>query len=111
MVARHPAVQRYAQAASSFEKDVDSQRLLADYSRFIESLAQKEAAGRPIEVSDKRRLESLQSQLAMHPILRGLQMAEVEFADTLRKVDQAIIQGAGLDTKSKASGGAGGQHG
>lgn len=105
MVAKHPSIQKYVQATSAFEKDTDSQRLLADYSRFIESLAQKEATGRPIEVADKRKLETLQTQLAMHPILRGLQMAEVEFADTLRKVDQAIIQGAGLDMRAGKSAG------
>jgi len=89
-IAEHPAAQRLEGVIKRLEGDREAQRLLADNQRHMTTLMQKEQMGQPIEVEDKRKLEQLQSALAAHPTLGELQMAQMDYLDLMRKVDDAI---------------------
>ncbi|MCC6906434.1 MAG: YlbF family regulator [Phycisphaerales bacterium] len=90
LLAEHPAVARYRELLKAVRKDTDAQRLLADYSRHMDAISEKEQAGQPIEVQDKHKLADLQSRVAMHPQLREMQMAQMDYVDLMRKVDEAM---------------------
>lgn len=90
MIAAHPAVKKYEAVLAAIREDTEAQRLLADYSRHMDLLAEKESQGRPIEVEDKRRLSDLQGRIAMHARLRDMQMAQMDYVDLMRKVDEAM---------------------
>ena len=90
MIADHPAAKRLEQIATELGNDRDAQRLLADNQRLIETLVQKQQQGQPIEPAEKQKLDQLQSSLAMHPTLRSLQVAQMELADLMRRVDDAM---------------------
>lgn len=93
MISEHPAMQKYRELLTAIRKDTEAQRLLADYSRQMDTINEKESQGQPIEVDDKRRLSDLQGRVAMHPKLRDMQMAQMDYVDLMRKVDEAMALG------------------
>ncbi|MGB0767499.1 MAG: YlbF family regulator [Phycisphaeraceae bacterium] len=96
LLADHDAAKRLESATKAFENDVDSQRAMADYQRYAQTLQQKAQSGGAIEVEDKRKLETLQQAVVTNPLLANMQRAEMDYLDLLRKVDAAIVgSGAG----------------
>ena len=95
MVASHDATQKLESSLKALEADPDAQRAITDFNRFLQALAQKEQAGKPIEVEDKRKLESLQQAVVMNIKLRNFQMAQMDYVDLLRKIDDAIVNESG----------------
>jgi cell fate (sporulation/competence/biofilm development) regulator YlbF (YheA/YmcA/DUF963 family) len=90
LIADHPATQKFDGILKKLKDDTDAQRLLTDLNRHRETLAEKQQAGQPIEVEDKRKMESLQQSVATHELLRDLQMAEMDYVDLMRKVDEKL---------------------
>lgn len=89
-IAQHPAAAKFHQVVEKLEKDVEAQRVMADYQRLIQKLGEKEAQGQPIEVSEKRQVEQLQGSVMRNPLLQQLQMAQMDYLDLMRQVDEAI---------------------
>lgn len=90
MVADHPAVARYKQAQKAVTDDPEAGRLLADFDQQIEKLARQEQTGMPITDAQRQQLESLQSRIVSHLKIKNLNLAQVEFVDLLRKINQTI---------------------
>ena len=90
LIADHPATQKFDAVLKKLKDDTEAQRLVTDLNRHRETLAEKQSAGKPIEVEDKRKLESLQQAVASHAVLRDLQMAEMDYVDLMRKVDDRL---------------------
>ena len=94
LLAEHESVQKLESATKAFEADPASRQAMTDYQHFAQTLQQKAQQGSPIEVEDKRKLDSLQQAVITNPLLANMQRAEMDYVDLLRKVDSAII-GAG----------------
>lgn len=107
LVAQHPAVARYKQAQRAVAEDPDAGRLLADFDRQLEALGRQEQSGMPVSDAQRMQLESLQGRIISHIKIKALNMAQVEFVDLLRKVNQTI-QRPLADTPTPAAGAAGG---
>jgi cell fate (sporulation/competence/biofilm development) regulator YlbF (YheA/YmcA/DUF963 family) len=90
LVAQHPAVAKYKQAQRSVAEDPDASRLLTEFDRTLETLGRQEQSGMPVTDAQRQKLESLQSQIMSHIKMKALNMAQVDFVDLLRKVNQAI---------------------
>ena len=90
LIAQHPATLKLEGLLKTLDDDTEAQRLMNDLNRQRQALAEKQAKGDPIEVEDKRRLESLQQSVAASPVLRDLQMAQMDYVDLMRKVDEKI---------------------
>jgi len=90
LIAEHPATQKFEGLVKQLEADTDAQRLMNDLNRQNQTLTEKQAKGQPIEVDDKRKLQELQQSVGMNPILRDLQMAQMDYVDLMRKVDERI---------------------
>ena len=99
MISRHTASTAYHEAMKSLESDVEARRIITDYKRKAQALAEKEAKGQPIEVEDKHTLQELQSAMAMNPLLSKIQMVQMDYLDLMRKVESAMAQAAGEDNK------------
>ena len=106
LLAQHPAVRRLEELMQQLDNDVEAQRLQTDLARHRETLADKQRDGKPIEVDDKRRLESLQQSVAAHPILRDLQLAQMDYVDLMRSVDRKISSARADDTTASSTAGA-----
>ena len=88
LVSAHPAVAKYKDAQKLVSADPDAGRLLADFDRQLDTLSRQEASGMGITDAQRRSLESLQSQIMSHIKIKNLNMAQVDFVDLLRKVNQ-----------------------
>ncbi len=95
LVGDHAAAQRFDDAAKALDNDIEAQRLLTDFNRAIQEVAQKQAQQKPIEVADKKKLEDLQTQVAMNLKVRAMQQAQMDYVDLLRKVVTTITTEAG----------------
>lgn len=100
LIAAHDAVKKMTSATKAFEADTASQRAMADYQRFAQTLQQKAQAGGAIEVEDKANLEKLQQAVVTNPLLANMQRAEMDYLDLLRKVDGAIVGSGGATAEA-----------
>ncbi|MCC6680042.1 MAG: YlbF family regulator [Phycisphaeraceae bacterium] len=90
LIADHEAVRQLNQTLDNLKQDTDAQRALSDFERHVQTLGEKQAAGKPIEVEDKHKLQSLQLAVARNPLLRDLQVQQMNYLDLLRQVDEAM---------------------
>src|SRR5947207_10819977 len=98
LVAQHPAVAKYRQAQKTVSEDPDAGRLLRDFERTLETLGRQESTGQPVTDAQRQQLETLQSQIMSNIKVKALNMAQMEFVDLLRKVNQAV-QGKLVDVQ------------
>src|SRR5438067_12943533 len=110
LVAQHPAVERYKQAQKAVADDPDANRAMADFERHLETLGRQEQSGMPITDAQRQQLEAVQSRIVSNLKAKALNMAQVEFIDLLRKVNQAV-QGKVVDAAGGAGGGGAGAAG
>ena len=90
LIGSHEAAKKFADVMGRLREDEDAQRLLNDYNRHLNTIAEKESAGSPIEVDDKKKLETFQTQVMTHDLLRDLQMVQMDYVDLMRRVDEAM---------------------
>jgi cell fate (sporulation/competence/biofilm development) regulator YlbF (YheA/YmcA/DUF963 family) len=90
MLVEHPAVARYKSAQKAVSEDAEASRMLAEFDQQIEKLARQEQTGMPITDAQRQQLESLQSRIVSHLKIKNLNLAQVEFVDLLRKINQTI---------------------
>ena len=90
LVATHPAVAKYKTAQKTVADDADASRLLRDFERALDTLGQQEQRGMPVSEAQRSQLEALQVQIMSHIKVKALNMAQVDFIDLLRKVNQTI---------------------
>ena len=107
LIAEHSVSKSMESAIKALQNDTASQRALTDLNRHASSLEEKAAQGQPIEVADKQKFEQLQQAVAMSPLLANFQRAQMDYADLLKQVDDAIT-GAAPEEAAAAAGGAGG---
>lgn len=90
LVNSHAVAVKFEESVKALREDVEAQRTLTDYQRHLTALAEKNATGKPIEVDDKQKLETLQNKVIQTPVLRDFQMAQMDYLDLMRQVDAAI---------------------
>ena len=101
LIQTHPSAGKLDQVMHKLQNDRDAQRALADYNRQLSQLSEKEASGRGIDMEDKRKLDAAQKALGMNLLLREFQMAQIDFLELMRQVDDLI------DARGEAPAGAG----
>jgi cell fate (sporulation/competence/biofilm development) regulator YlbF (YheA/YmcA/DUF963 family) len=90
LVAQHPAVERYKNAQKAVGEDIEASKALADFERQLENLARQEQSGMAITDAQRQQLETAQSRIISNIKVKNLNMAQVDFIDLLRKVNQTI---------------------
>ncbi len=88
LLADHPAVEKYKQAQKSLQDDPDASSLLKEFNGVLTQIAHNERAGLPPTDDQRRKFESLQTQIAGHLKFKAYSIAEYELTDLLRKVSQ-----------------------
>lgn len=105
-IAEHDTTRKLERALKALDADTKAQRALNDYHRHIQAIAEKEQQGKPIEVADKKKLTELQNVVVTNAALRDFQVAQMDYMDLLRKVDEAMTGEVGLPEET--TGGPGG---
>lgn len=112
LIATHPSAKKLEDVLRKLQDDTEAQRAMNDYNRHLQTVGEKEMQGKPIEVEDKRKLESLQMAVVRNPTLRDFQMAQMDYLDLMRRVDEEIEgRAAGAQPAAAAPGGAPGAPG
>ncbi|WP_432798229.1 YlbF family regulator [Poriferisphaera sp. WC338] len=110
LIKEQDAAKKLDQAIEALKGDQDAQRVLNDYNRLAAQIAEKEQANKPIEVEEKYQMQELHKSVIMNKVLQDFQVAQMDYADLMRKVDEAmsggIAPGAGgsADGKKNSSG-------
>ncbi|HMD53277.1 MAG TPA: YlbF family regulator [Phycisphaerae bacterium] len=93
LIGNQSSVKNYRDLSRQLELDISARDLLEQFEQLMEQLAAKEAAMQPIEISEKQKAQSLQQSIAIHPLLKKLMAAQVEYMELMRKVQEAINVG------------------
>lgn len=93
LISTHAAAKRMDDLMKRLQNDREAQRVLTDFNRHMQMVSQKEQSGRPVEVEDKRKLDQHQTAVAQNLVLRELQMAQMDYLDLMRQVDD-LVNGA-----------------
>lgn len=90
LIASHDSAKRFEDVLKKLSQDVDAQRLLNDLNRHATKISQKEMQGQPIEVHEKHEIEKLRQSVARNAVLRDFQVAQMDYVDLMRQVDEAM---------------------
>lgn len=92
LVASHPAVQRYKDAQKALSNDPEASRLLAEFERELVNLSRQEQSGIPVTEAQQQKLQAIQSRIVSNLRIKALNLAEMEFYDLLRRVNQTVLR-------------------
>lgn len=90
------SIQESSQAASLREarKELDQHKdvldLLKEYQDQLEKVQKLEDENKPVEVSDKHRLQEIQGKLISNDVFKKYTAAQVEYVDLMRQVNTAL---------------------
>ena len=108
LVAKHPALQKYAQAQEALSKDAEATRLLQQFEQRANAMMRNEQMGQVVGESERRDLEQLQQQLASNLKVKAFSIAQTDMTDLLRKVSQTwqrpVAAAQGEDPTAPAGG-------
>jgi len=90
LISTHDAAKCFEGVLKKLSQDVDAQRLLNDLNRLTTKISQKEMQAQPIEVHEKHELEKLRQSVSRNTVLREFQVAQMDYVDLMRQVDQAM---------------------
>lgn len=88
LVARHPAIEKYAEAQEALSKDPEAGRLLQQFEQKAMVMARNEQMGQPVSQSERQELERMQTTIAGNIRVKAFSIAQTDMTDLLRKVSQ-----------------------
>lgn len=107
MIAAHSSVNKYKEAQKAVSTDPEAGRLLGEYEKEMMTLVRQEQQGIPVSDAQQQKLVALQGRIASNIRIKALNIAEMDFYDMLRKVNQTMLRQVNGVAGGAASGGAG----
>ncbi len=98
-LAESPQATALREAQQQLQQDDDTSDLVNQYRRKAEKIMQLEKQGKPVEPEDKRKLDELHSALASKPAFKSFTAAQYDYADLMRRVDQALNKHLGQEAE------------
>ena len=74
------------------EADEQAIKLIEDYQRQMQKIAELEGSAKPIEPEDKHKLTELQQKMASNETLKSWMKAQADFSELMGKVNKAISE-------------------
>ena len=106
LIGAHPAVQQYRELTRQLDLDITARNLVGQFEQLMETLSMKEQNMQPIEIAEKQQAERLQQSIALHPLLKKMMIAQAEYMDLMKKVQEHINQGVSKPAVEAAPGAA-----
>lgn len=94
-IAAHPRMKAFMTAAQAVNGNSEAQTILQEYQSAVEKIQQSEAAGKPIEVADKRAIAECEAKVANNSLLKNMMSAQADYLEMMHRINAAIDQGAG----------------
>lgn len=107
MIAAHSSVNKYKDAQKAVSTDPEAGRLLGEYEKEMVTLVRQEQQGIPVSDAQQQKLVALQGRIASNIRIKALNIAEMDFYDMLRKVNQTMLRQVNTVAGGAASAGAG----
>ena len=89
-IARHELIKAYFDIQQAVANDQEAQGLLKSYTQHMERMQQLEAAQKPIEVADKRKMAEFEQQMAGNDALKKMMVAQVGYVTLMNQINQAM---------------------
>lgn len=89
-LAVHPCVRAHYDAQRAVHRDTGAQKLLEDYQTQLSHIRDLEAQRQPVDVAQKQKLHSLETQMAGHESLKALMRTQADYVALMNQVNRAI---------------------
>ena len=89
-LAAHPTVLAHREAQKAVRADQAAQKLLQDYQAHMNRIRELESQQKPIEVTDKQKLKSFESQIAGQETLKTLMRTQADYVALMAQVNREI---------------------
>ncbi len=89
-IAANPRTVAFMSAARSVAQDEEAQKILQTYQEQAVKLQQLQAAGKPIEPDDKRKLQDCETAIAGNPKLKEMMKAQADYLELMHRINGAI---------------------
>ena len=89
-IADSPQAQNMIAARQALDADTQATKALEEFQKHSQKMQEMEARQQPIEVEDKQKLQALHAQLMASSAFKAINAAQMEYADLMRKVSDAI---------------------
>jgi cell fate (sporulation/competence/biofilm development) regulator YlbF (YheA/YmcA/DUF963 family) len=89
-LANSPQAKALREAQQQLQADEETARLVDAYRDQAEKITRLEQQGKPVEPEDKHKLDELHAKLASMPAFKKFTAAQYEYADLMRRVDEAL---------------------
>ncbi len=105
----HPYYQRLREADAAVRDDAEATKALEAYNQAATAIQEKEQKGQPVEAEEKQQLEHLRDQVVASEPIKAFSQAQSNYADLMRRMNEAIFQSiAEADQEAAGEGGEGG---
>lgn len=89
-LAANPVLTAYLEAQRAIRKDDEARRILENYRRAAQEVAQREANGMPIEPEHKRQLVEGEKAMASQATLKLWMRTQTDYMHLMNQVNQAM---------------------
>jgi len=89
-IAQSPQAVSLRAARKALDAQPDARKLMEDLHKQSEKIVALERQNKPVEVEDKHKLQEINDKLVANEAFKKHMVAQVEYVDLMRKVNQAI---------------------
>lgn len=89
-IADSPQASQLRKAREALNEEAELSQVLQDFQDQSEKIAKLEAENKPIEVTDKHKLQELHEKLVASETFKKLSAAQVEYVDLMRRINEAL---------------------
>ena len=102
-IASSPEALKLREARKGMETEGDTMRLLQEFQKQSDKIAELESQNKPIEVADKRAFQEMHDKLIAQSTFKKYTAAQVDYIDLMRRVNDALRRQLG-ETESDVEG-------
>jgi cell fate (sporulation/competence/biofilm development) regulator YlbF (YheA/YmcA/DUF963 family) len=107
LIQEHPYYQRLREADAAVRDDAEATKALEAYNQAATAIQEKEQKGRPVEPEEKRNLDTLRNDVVASEPIKAFSAAQANYADLMRRMNEAIFQSIARADQASAGGGDG----
>ena len=100
LMASDPRAQAMTAARKKLEESLQDRELINDYESQQKKVAELEAAGKPIEPQDKRKIADLHAKVVGSEIIKGLMKAQTGYVELMSAVSRRIEEQTAISPDS-----------
>lgn len=89
-LAANERVRAHYAARRATHADKAAQDLLRDYAQAVQRIQALEAEGKPVEVSDKQRIQEAELKMASNDALKQLMRTQADYVELMNQVNAAM---------------------